>query len=80
MTRLLVAETFVLLALSALALDLYAHHRVETLGGVNVWGYRGAVARHKAPDEIRVALIGGTRPRVFLIGEKRSGASAAPGS
>src|SRR5262249_39830066 len=25
-------------------LDIYAHRRVEGLGGVNIWGYRGVVA------------------------------------
>ncbi len=52
-----IASVFLLL----LGLDMYAHHRVEDLGGVNVWGYRGRVARARQPNEIRVAVIGGTR-------------------
>jgi hypothetical protein len=61
MKALLTVEAAVLLALSTLALDLYAHRRVQMLGGVNVWGYRGAVAQQKAPREIRVTVVGGTR-------------------
>jgi hypothetical protein len=61
MKRLLAFEAVVLAALATLALDLYAHHRVEMLGGVNVRGYRGPVAHAKAPREIRVAIVGGTR-------------------
>jgi hypothetical protein len=40
------------------ALDMYAHKRVERLGGVNVWGYRGEVLPNKKPNEIRIAAIG----------------------
>jgi hypothetical protein len=43
------------------ALDVWAHTRVEALGGVNVWGYRGPVAKQKIPNEIRVEVVGGTR-------------------
>lgn len=39
--------------------DQRAHQRVEQAGGVNVWGYRGAVARHKRPNEVRLVAIGG---------------------
>jgi hypothetical protein len=46
--------------LAGAALDVYAHKRVEHVGGVNVWGYRGATARQKTPNEIRVAAVGGT--------------------
>jgi hypothetical protein len=41
------------------ALDMRAHSRVEDLGGVNVWGYRGPVMAHKQPNEIRIAAAGG---------------------
>ena len=44
-----------------ISLDLYAHKRVEMLGGVNIWGYRGPVVHQRQPNEIRVALVGGTR-------------------
>ncbi len=43
------------------ALDVWAHTRVEALGGVNVWGYRGPVAKQKLPHEIRVGIVGSTR-------------------
>jgi hypothetical protein len=31
------------------------------VGGVNVWGYRGPVAKQRLPDEYRILLVGGTR-------------------
>jgi hypothetical protein len=43
------------------ALDIWAHTRVEPFGGVNVWGYRGPVAKQKLPNEIRVEIVGSTR-------------------
>jgi len=43
------------------ALDIYAHRRVEELGGVNIWGYRGAVAPQRQPNDIRIEVVGGTR-------------------
>ncbi len=43
------------------ALDLYAHKKLDTLAGRNIWGYRGAVARLKQPREIRIEIVGGTR-------------------
>jgi hypothetical protein len=46
-------------ALALVALDIRAHHRVEQLGGVNVWGYRGPVLRQKQPAEVRIAVAGG---------------------
>src|SRR5262249_47544795 len=44
-----------------IALDIYAHRRVDELGGVNMWGYRGAVAPQRQPNDIRVEVVGGTR-------------------
>src|SRR5262249_31981003 len=44
-----------------IALDIYAHRRVEELGGVNMWGYRGAVAPQRQPNDIRIEVVGGTR-------------------
>jgi hypothetical protein len=55
----LALEAVVLGALLTIALDMYAHKRVETLGGVNIWGYRGPVMRQRAPNEIRIAIVGG---------------------
>ena len=57
----LAAEAVVLLLLLTTALDLYAHNRVEMLDGVNRWGYRGAVARHREPQEVRIVFVGGSR-------------------
>ena len=59
------------------ALDIYAHGRVEAYGGVNLWGYRGPVAHQRQPNEIRVAVVGGTRafgwglPASALVAEIR---------
>jgi len=39
-----------------LGADLYLHHK----HGVNIWGYRGPVARRKQPGEKRVAVLGGS--------------------
>ena len=40
--------------------DVYLHHRVQNLGGVNVWGYRGPTIGRKQPGEIRIAALGGS--------------------
>ncbi len=53
-------ELVALAALLTVALDLRAHARVERLGGVNVWGYRGPVMRTRQPGEIRIAVVGGS--------------------
>jgi hypothetical protein len=42
------------------AADIFAHRRGESGAGVNIWGYRGPVIRQKAPDEIRVVVLGGS--------------------
>ena len=55
----LALQAVVLGGLVAIALDMYAHKRVETVGGVNIWGYRGPVMRQRAPNEIRIAVVGG---------------------
>jgi hypothetical protein len=60
-TALLAVEVVVIAALLALALDIRAHASVQDLGGVNVWGYRGPVARQRQPNEIRIVVVGGTR-------------------
>jgi hypothetical protein len=46
-------------ALLTVALDQYAHKRVELVGGVNMWGYRGAVLPERQPRDVRVAIVGG---------------------
>ncbi len=48
-------------AVALVALDLYAHKKLDDLAGLNIWGYRGAVAHQKGPREIRIAVVGGTR-------------------
>ena len=58
-TLALVIEGVVLAALLTVSADLYAHKRVERLGGVNVWGYRGPVMTRKIAPEIRIAVAGG---------------------
>jgi hypothetical protein len=69
----LALEAVVIGALLILAADMIAHTHVEELGGVNVWGYRSAVAHQRQPFEIRVAIVGGTR--AFAWGQ--SGAALA---
>jgi len=66
----LAAELVTIAALLTLALDIRAHANVEHLGGVNVWGYRGAVAQQRQPNEIRIVVLGGTR--AFGWGEPAS--------
>src|SRR6185503_5061077 len=34
--------------------DVYLHHRVQNLGGVNVWGYRGPAVGRKQAGETRI--------------------------
>jgi len=55
----LAVEAAVIAALLTIALDVWTHTRVEQLGGVNVWGYRGPVLLTRQPDEIRIAIAGG---------------------
>lgn len=57
----LAVQAVVLAALMLLAADLYAHKRVELVGGVNIWGYRGAVARQRVAGDTRILFLGGTR-------------------
>jgi hypothetical protein len=55
----LLVEFFLIILLLAVVVDQVAHTRVERLGGVNIWGYRGPVLHQKQANEIRVAVIGG---------------------
>src|SRR5262245_266246 len=61
--------TFVALALTGsivmpltalLAADAFLHTRFQRTGGVNIWGYRGPIARAKQPGERRVVMLGGS--------------------
>ena len=49
----------VALALFA-AVDVYLHWRTQELAGVNIWGYRGRPVGRKRPNEIRLAMLGGS--------------------
>ena len=75
MRLLLAGEALVLAALALVAADLYAHKRVETLGGLNVRGYRGPIAHQRQPNELRFVFVGGTR--AFGWGEPASGTTVA---
>ena len=63
MTRALTAalgvQAVLFAAVGLVALDIRAHKRVESLGGVNMWGYRGTVLHEKQVNEIRIAVVGG---------------------
>lgn len=52
-------EAIVFASIVVIAADMRAHFRVQDLGGVNVWGYRGPVLNQRQPREIRIALVGG---------------------
>ena len=43
-----------------LGADLYVHRKFDKAAGLNIWGYRGPVLGRKQPNEIRVAVIGGS--------------------
>jgi len=55
-----IASTAALVFALLWAADIFAHRRGESGAGVNIWGYRGPVTRQKAPDEIRVVVLGGS--------------------
>lgn len=55
-TSLAVAVT----AMFLIAVDVYLHHRVQNLGGVNVWGYRGPTIGAKRGNETRIVVLGGS--------------------
>jgi lysophospholipase L1-like esterase len=57
----LAATAIATVGLSAmvLALDVYLHRRVQTLG-LNVWGYRGPAVGPKQPGETRIVALGGS--------------------
>jgi lysophospholipase L1-like esterase len=47
-------------AIGLVAVDVYLHHRVQNLGGVNVWGYRGPTIGAKRANETRIVVLGGS--------------------
>jgi hypothetical protein len=61
MLRILAGEALILAVLALVAADLAAHKHVETLGGLNIRGYRGPVAHQRQPNELRIVVTGGTR-------------------
>ena len=65
-----VLQGLVLFAIAVVGLDLYAHKRVDTVAGLNIWGYRGAVAHQKQSNEIRLVVVGGAR--AFGLGSAAS--------
>src|SRR2546421_12800458 len=75
MFRILAGEALVFALLATVAADLGAHRRVETLGGLNIRGYRGPVAHQRQPNELRVVFVGGTR--AFGWGEPAAGTAVA---
>src|SRR5262245_5150326 len=89
----LAVEAVAIACALTVALDLREHGRVAALGGVNEWGYRGPVARHRERNEIRVVVVGGTRAfgwgqpasalagairRVVMLTTDRPGAEVRP--
>ncbi len=61
LTMVLAMEAGVLACLLTVSVDQYAHRRVQHLGGVNTWGYRGSVALAKRPGEFRMVMAGGSQ-------------------
>lgn len=54
-------QAVLIAGLLTVALDQYAHRRVEQLGGVNARGYRGSVLHARQPGEIRLLYAGGSQ-------------------
>ena len=54
------AMVFAVSVAGLLAFDVYLHHRVQYVGGVNVWGYRGDPVHKKKPGESRIVVLGGS--------------------
>ena len=59
--RFAAALSFIVLGAALLmAADVAVHRRLEEQSGLNVRGYRGPVVKQKAPNEIRVVVLGGS--------------------
>src|SRR6266511_2384818 len=72
--KLIFAAGAVLLSIVAtlgvvLALDVHLHHKFAALAGLNIWGYRGELAGHKRPHEIRIVVLGGSTVLGFGLNE-----------
>lgn len=62
-----IAVAFVVGIAGLVLIDVYLHRRVQNLGGVNVWGYRGPVVGRKRPGETRAVAIGGSTAFCFGV-------------
>lgn len=65
-------ELAMLAAMLVVVLDQYAHTRVQVLGGVNSWGYRGPVAKQRVFDETRLVMVGGTQAFGFGVATRET--------
>jgi hypothetical protein len=54
-----IANAAVIAAAAIVLVDLSLHARVQDAGGLNKWGYRGAVAEPRQPSEFRIIVLGG---------------------
>jgi len=54
------AFAFFLTLILVLGFDTYLHKRHEKTFGLNIWGYRGAIVKHKQPGEKRMVILGGS--------------------
>ena len=68
----LAVEAVVVGLLLTVVLDQYAHKQVQLMGGVNSWGYRGAVAKQRVSDETRIVMAGGTQAFGFGVAVKET--------
>ena len=51
---------FVSCGVVLLALDVYLHSRLQNVGAVNIWGYRGPTIGRKQANETRLVVLGGS--------------------
>ena len=47
-------------AIGVLLVDMAMHRATAERDGLNQWGYRGVIARHRRPGEQRMVLVGGS--------------------
>jgi hypothetical protein len=62
------------------AVDVYLHRRVQNLGGVNVWGYRGPVIGKKQMGDRRIVALGGSTAFGYGLPWNESGRTTSSGS
>lgn len=68
-------EAAVIGVLLLIALDQYAHKKVQLVGGLNSWGYRGRVAPQRVFDETRLVTVGGTQAFGFGMAARETATS-----